>query len=89
LEQQVLPAARRFEVLGLRVNREIEPIEPVSSLARTPRVDGVQDNGDLDYAAGNDDADRTDADRTAADHTVADHSVAERNPADEPGPETA
>ena len=39
LEQQVLPAARRFPELGLRVNREIEPIEPVASLARTPRDD--------------------------------------------------
>ncbi len=27
LEQQVLPAARRFPELGLRVNRELEPIE--------------------------------------------------------------
>jgi DNA recombination protein RmuC len=37
LEQQVLPAARRFPELGLRVNREIEAIEPVASLARIPR----------------------------------------------------
>ena len=37
LEQQVLPAARRFEGLGLRVTREIETIEPVQSLARIPR----------------------------------------------------
>src|SRR5208282_4110298 len=37
LEQQVLPAARRFPELGLRVNREIEPIEPVASLTRIPR----------------------------------------------------
>lgn len=42
LEQQVLPAARRFPELGLRVNREIEPIEPVSSLTRIPR-DGDAD----------------------------------------------
>ena len=38
LEQQVLPAARRFPELGLRVNREIDPIEPVSELARIPRA---------------------------------------------------
>jgi DNA recombination protein RmuC len=38
LEQQVLPAARRFESLGLRVSREIELIEPIESLARTPRA---------------------------------------------------
>jgi DNA recombination protein RmuC len=37
LEQQVLPAARRFPELGLRVSREIDPIEPVASLTRTPR----------------------------------------------------
>jgi DNA recombination protein RmuC len=42
LEQQILPAARRFEELGLRVNREIEPIEPVSSLTRMPRNGGVE-----------------------------------------------
>jgi DNA recombination protein RmuC len=41
LEQQVLPAARRFPELGLRVNREIEPIDPVASLARIPRTEGV------------------------------------------------
>jgi DNA recombination protein RmuC len=41
LEQQVLPAARRFPELGLRVNREIEPIEPVASLARIPRNAGA------------------------------------------------
>ncbi len=37
LEQQVLPAARRFPELGLRVSREMEPLEPVGTLARTPR----------------------------------------------------
>jgi DNA recombination protein RmuC len=41
LEQQVLPAARRFEGLGLRVTREIETIEPVESLARIPRSAGA------------------------------------------------
>ena len=44
LEQQVLPAARRFPELGLRVNREIEPIEPVTNLARIPRNPGVEQN---------------------------------------------
>jgi DNA recombination protein RmuC len=38
LEQQVLPAARRFPELGLRVSREIEPLEPIASLTRTPRT---------------------------------------------------
>ena len=42
LEQQVLPSARRFESLGLRVTREIEPIEPVESLTRTPRVEAAE-----------------------------------------------
>jgi len=41
LEQQVLPAARRFPELGLRVNREFEPIEPIGQLARTPRGAGT------------------------------------------------
>ena len=37
LEQQVLPAARRFPELGLRVNRDVESIEPVTNLTRTLR----------------------------------------------------
>jgi DNA recombination protein RmuC len=41
LEQQVLPAARRFPELGLRVNREIEAIDPVASLVRIPRNEGI------------------------------------------------
>jgi DNA recombination protein RmuC len=36
LEHQVLPAARRFPELGLRVGREFDSIEPVASLTRTP-----------------------------------------------------
>jgi DNA recombination protein RmuC len=42
LEQQVLPAARRFEGLGLRVTRDIEPLEPVSTLTRIPRYPGAE-----------------------------------------------
>jgi DNA recombination protein RmuC len=42
LEQQVLPAARRFPELGLRVSREIESIEPIENLTRTPRVTSPQ-----------------------------------------------
>ena len=41
LEQQVLPAARRFPELGLRVNRELEPIDHVDTLARAPRLAGA------------------------------------------------
>jgi DNA recombination protein RmuC len=37
LEQQVMPAARRFPELGLRVGKELMPIEPIESLARMPR----------------------------------------------------
>jgi DNA recombination protein RmuC len=40
LEQQVMPAARRFPGLGLRVNRELELIEPVDTLTRVPRITG-------------------------------------------------
>ena len=40
LEQQVMPAARRFPELGLRVNRELEPIMHVDTLARAPRLAG-------------------------------------------------
>src|SRR6202790_1199020 len=42
LEQQILPAARRFPELGLRVQRDLEAIEPVGSLPRTPRGAGAQ-----------------------------------------------
>jgi DNA recombination protein RmuC len=42
LEQQVLPAARRFPELGMRVNRGIDIIEPVASLARTPRAAAIE-----------------------------------------------
>jgi len=44
LEQQVLPAARRFPELGLRVSREMEPLEPVGTLARTPRTAASADS---------------------------------------------
>ena len=37
LEQQVLPAARKFPGLGLRVTRELDPVEPIGSLTRIPR----------------------------------------------------
>jgi DNA recombination protein RmuC len=40
LEQQVMPAARRFPGLGLRVNRELDLIEPIETLTRVPRVTG-------------------------------------------------
>jgi DNA recombination protein RmuC len=44
LEQQILPAARRFPELGLRVQRDLEVIEPVESLTRTPRDETHSEN---------------------------------------------
>jgi DNA recombination protein RmuC len=41
LEQQVMSAARRFPGLGLRVNRELDLIESVDALPRTPRATGA------------------------------------------------
>src|ERR1700719_1353325 len=44
LEQQVMPAARRSPELGMRVSRDLEPIEPVANLTRIPRIaDAEQD----------------------------------------------
>jgi DNA recombination protein RmuC len=37
LEQQVLPGARRFPQLGLRTARQIDLLEPIETLIRTPR----------------------------------------------------
>jgi DNA recombination protein RmuC len=42
LEQQLLPAARRFPDLGLRVSRELDPIEPVGNLVRSSRSGDAQ-----------------------------------------------
>jgi DNA recombination protein RmuC len=46
LEQQVLPSARRFEGLGLRTPREIEPLEPIAGLTRIPRSSAAADASD-------------------------------------------
>ncbi len=51
LEQQVLPAARRFPELGLRVDRELESVDPVASLARTPRAAAPPAGAPADPAA--------------------------------------
>jgi DNA recombination protein RmuC len=53
LEQQVLPAARRFPDLGLRVTRDIEPLEPVASLTRIPRA-GATEPEPLDESSAED-----------------------------------
>jgi DNA recombination protein RmuC len=44
LEQQILPAARRFPELGLRVQAELSIIEPVDSLTRIPRDEARSEN---------------------------------------------
>jgi DNA recombination protein RmuC len=38
LEHQVLPAARRFPELGLRISRDIELLDPIATLASIPRT---------------------------------------------------
>ena len=38
LEQSVLPAARRFPELGMRTDRTLDPLDPVTNLARIPRT---------------------------------------------------
>jgi len=38
LERQVLPGARKFTELGIRPDKEIDVIEPIEALARTPQV---------------------------------------------------
>ncbi len=40
LERQVLPGARKFTELGVRPDREIEPLEPIDKLAREPVENG-------------------------------------------------
>jgi DNA recombination protein RmuC len=49
LEQQVLPAARRFPDLGLRVNRDIDALEPLSSTTRNPR--GIEEAEPFDESS--------------------------------------
>ena len=38
LERQVLPGARKFTELGVRPEKEIEPVEPIDKLARDPQL---------------------------------------------------
>jgi DNA recombination protein RmuC len=40
LERQVLPGARKFTELGVRPEREIEPLEPIDKLTREPLENG-------------------------------------------------
>jgi DNA recombination protein RmuC len=40
LERQVLPGARKFTELGVRPEREIEPLEPIDRLTREPQLRG-------------------------------------------------
>ena len=43
LERQVLPGARKFTELGVRPEREIEPIEPIDRLTREPQIKEADD----------------------------------------------
>ena len=38
LERQVLPGARKFTELGIRPDKELDTIEPIEVLARTPQA---------------------------------------------------
>lgn len=38
LERQVLPGARKFTELGIRPDKELDDIEPIDALARTPQT---------------------------------------------------
>jgi DNA recombination protein RmuC len=72
LEQQVLPAARRFPELGLRVNRPLETLDPIEALTRAPRSanGAVSDLPPSELPASeapSNDASSTDAERTAPD----------------------
>jgi DNA recombination protein RmuC len=40
LERQVLPGARKFTELGVRPDRDLEPLEPIDKLAREPAENG-------------------------------------------------
>jgi DNA recombination protein RmuC len=46
LERQVLPAARRFTDLGLKPDRNLETLDPVDKLARTPSSDVPDSSAD-------------------------------------------
>ena len=47
LERQVLPGARKFAELGVRPDREIEPLEPIDRLAREPQIRSEEEEHDL------------------------------------------
>jgi DNA recombination protein RmuC len=38
MERQVLPGARKFTELGVRPEKEIDPVEPIDKLARDPQL---------------------------------------------------
>ncbi len=44
LERQVLPGARKFTELGIRPDKELDTIEPIESLARTPALPAQSTN---------------------------------------------
>jgi len=48
LERQVLPGARKFTELGIRPDKELDTIEPIESLARTPQALPTQGASDTE-----------------------------------------
>jgi DNA recombination protein RmuC len=48
LERQVLPGARKFTELGIRPDKELDIIEPIESLARTPQAIPTQSTSDTE-----------------------------------------
>jgi len=48
LERQVLPGARKFTELGIRPDKELDTIEPIESLARTPQALPTQSASDTE-----------------------------------------
>jgi DNA recombination protein RmuC len=46
LERQVLPGARKFTELGVRSDRELEPLEPIDRMTREPQTTAGARDGD-------------------------------------------
>jgi len=60
LERQVLPGARRFTELGLSAEREIDTLEPLDRLARTPQGSAAETAEDTEPTTEAKDATRAD-----------------------------
>ncbi len=51
LERQVLPGARKFTELGIRPDKELDSIEPIEALARTPITPAIADTAIADQTS--------------------------------------